>query len=160
MQGLLAGSWRSHLVVLRPMKISASDPPAMWWPRGAIGRATSSRAAVKFCRAGKRRNPRSIIAAPTIGCGAFGRLRLALVMCSALASFNMLFVGLLLGSSFSDAVEISFRASITDYICLRNGWRSISRIWHSPRELLASGRTSVHRISNIVLTLGVSFTIC
>lgn len=46
---------------------------------------------------------------------------LALVMCSALAPFNTLFVGLLLGSSFSHAVEISLRGSITDYICLRNG---------------------------------------
>jgi signal peptidase II len=46
---------------------------------------------------------------------------LALVMCSALAPLNPLFVGLLLGSSFSHAVEISLRGSIPDYICLRNG---------------------------------------
>jgi hypothetical protein len=45
----------------------------------------------------------------------------ALVTCSALAPLNPLFVGLLLGSSFSHAVEISLRGSITDYICLRNG---------------------------------------
>jgi hypothetical protein len=46
---------------------------------------------------------------------------LALVMTSALESFNTLFVGLLLGSSFSHAIEVSLRGSITDYICLRNG---------------------------------------
>jgi signal peptidase II len=46
---------------------------------------------------------------------------IALVVCSALAPFDTLFVGLLLGSSFSHAVEISLRGSITDYICLRNG---------------------------------------
>jgi signal peptidase II len=45
----------------------------------------------------------------------------ALLMCSAFAPFNMVFVGLLLGSSLSHAVEISLRGSITDYICLRNG---------------------------------------
>jgi hypothetical protein len=35
MQGLLTGSLlpykRSHLVALRPKKISASDPPSAWW---------------------------------------------------------------------------------------------------------------------------------
>jgi hypothetical protein len=45
---------------------------------------------------------------------------LALVICSALAPLNPLFVGLLLGSSFSHAIEISLRGSITDYIYLRN----------------------------------------
>jgi lipoprotein signal peptidase len=45
----------------------------------------------------------------------------ALATVSALAPFNALFVGLLLGSSFSHAVESSLRGSITDYICLRNG---------------------------------------
>ena len=45
----------------------------------------------------------------------------ALATVSALAPFNALFVGLLLGSSFSHAVENSLRGSITDYICLRNG---------------------------------------
>jgi hypothetical protein len=46
---------------------------------------------------------------------------IALVMCGALVSLNPLFVALLLGSSFSHAVEISLRGSITDYIYLRNG---------------------------------------
>jgi lipoprotein signal peptidase len=45
----------------------------------------------------------------------------ALVICGALAPLNPLFVALLLGSSFSHAVEISLHGSITDYICLRNG---------------------------------------
>lgn len=45
----------------------------------------------------------------------------ALATVSASAPFNTLFVGLLLGSSFSHAVESSLRGSITDYICLRNG---------------------------------------
>jgi signal peptidase II len=45
----------------------------------------------------------------------------ALVMSSLWASLNPLCVGLLLGSSFSHAVESSLRGSITDYICLRNG---------------------------------------
>jgi hypothetical protein len=45
----------------------------------------------------------------------------ALVICSALAPFDPLFLGLLLGGSFSHAVETSLRGSITDYICLRNG---------------------------------------
>jgi hypothetical protein len=45
----------------------------------------------------------------------------ALAAVSASAPFNTLFVGLLLGSSFSHAVESSLRGSITDYICLRNG---------------------------------------
>jgi signal peptidase II len=45
----------------------------------------------------------------------------ALVICSALAPLDPLFLGLLLGGSFSHAVETSLRGSITDYICLRNG---------------------------------------
>jgi hypothetical protein len=36
LQGLLAGSGlpykRSHLVALRPTKISASEPRSTWWP--------------------------------------------------------------------------------------------------------------------------------
>jgi lipoprotein signal peptidase len=43
----------------------------------------------------------------------------ALVLCSALAPFNSVFVGLLLGSSLSHAIESSLRGSITDYVCLR-----------------------------------------
>jgi hypothetical protein len=52
---------------------------------------------------------------------AWSAAAVALAMCSAFAPLNPLFVGLLLGSSFSHAVESSLRGSITDYICLRNG---------------------------------------
>jgi signal peptidase II len=45
---------------------------------------------------------------------------IALIMCSAWAPFNTIFVGLLLGSSLSHAIESSLRGSITDYICLRS----------------------------------------
>ena len=46
---------------------------------------------------------------------------IALIKCSAWAPFNTIFMGLLLGSSLSHAVESSLQGSITDYICLRNG---------------------------------------
>ncbi len=44
----------------------------------------------------------------------------ALVLASTLAPLSALYVGLLLGSSFSHAAESTWRGSITDYICLRN----------------------------------------
>ena len=44
----------------------------------------------------------------------------ALVLAGTLASLSALYVGLLLGSSFSHAAESTLRGSITDYICLRN----------------------------------------
>jgi lipoprotein signal peptidase len=43
----------------------------------------------------------------------------ALGLACALAPLNTLYVGLLLGSSFSHAAESTWRGSITDYICLR-----------------------------------------
>jgi lipoprotein signal peptidase len=44
----------------------------------------------------------------------------ALVLASALANLSALYVGLVLGSSFSHAAENAWRGSITDYICLRS----------------------------------------
>jgi hypothetical protein len=44
----------------------------------------------------------------------------ALVAAGTLAPLSTLFVGLLVGSSFSHAAESALRGSITDYICLRN----------------------------------------
>lgn len=44
----------------------------------------------------------------------------ALVLASTLTPLNTIYVGLLLGSSFSHAAESTWRGSITDYICLRN----------------------------------------
>jgi signal peptidase II len=42
-----------------------------------------------------------------------------LVLLSASISLSGIFVGLLLGGSFSHAVEMSLRGAVTDYICLR-----------------------------------------
>ena len=44
----------------------------------------------------------------------------ALILASTLAPLSALYVGLLLGSSFSHAAETAWRGSITDYICLGN----------------------------------------
>jgi lipoprotein signal peptidase len=44
----------------------------------------------------------------------------ALLLASALAPLSTLYIGLLLGSSFSHAAESTLRGSIIDYICLRN----------------------------------------